>query len=199
MKNIKLFEDFFKYYKYSTNKENVTLWGYTREDIEDLFLEITDQWALPISIDFVTCPITNGKISGENISTDKSEKLLLKSYSQDKVRPRILIQIFTNHEFNTSLIGEDIDFKIYSKNGEYHEDLSRKFLEGLQKTSEEIKSKLESIRRAGRLKDYDIKISENLNIDNTVGMHEESGIEYGRAFLFVSMTRKKFSELPSRA
>ena len=75
MKHIKVFEDFFKYYKFSTNNENVSLWGYTREDIEDLFLEITDQWALPVSIDFVTCPVINGKISGENISTDKSEKL----------------------------------------------------------------------------------------------------------------------------
>lgn len=199
MKNIKLFEDFFKYYKYSTNKENVTLWGYTREDIEDLFLEITDQWALPISIDFVTCPITNGKISGENISTDKSEKLLLKSYTQDKIRPRITVMIFTNHEFNTSIIGEDIDFIIHSMRGEYHEDLGDKFLKGLQQTSEEIKSKLESIRRTGRLKNYDIKISENLDIDNTIGTHEDSGIEYGRSFVFVTMTRKKFSELPSRA
>lgn len=197
MKNLKLFEDFFKYYKYSTNSEDINLWGYTREDIEDLFLEITDKWALPISIDFVTCPIINGRTHGENISTDKSNKLLLKSYTQDKIRPRILVQIFTNHEFNTSIIGEDIDFKIYSKNGERHEDLGDKFLKGLQKTSEEIKSKLESIRRTGRLKDYDIKISENLDIDNTIGLHEESGIEYGRGFIFVYMTRKKFDELPN--
>lgn len=63
---------------------------------------------------------------------------------------------------------------------------------------------LESIRRTGRLKDYDIKISESLDIDNTIDTHEEagieygrSGIEYGRSFVFVTMTRKKFSELPT--
>lgn len=58
---------------------------------------------------------------------------------------------------------------------------------------------MKTFRRTGRLKDYDIKISENLDIDNTIGTHEESGIEYGRSFVFVTMTRKKFSELPTHA
>jgi hypothetical protein len=195
MKHIKIFEDFFKYYKFSTDNENKQLWGYTREDIEDLFLEITDEWSLPISIDFITCPIRDGKISGENISTDDSDKSLLKKYTQEKVRPRIQVMVFTNHEFNTSIIGEDIEFKIYSKNGEHHEDLGDKFLKGLEKTTEEIRSKLESIIKTGRLSDYDIKISQNLDIDNTIGVHPESGIEYGRSFLFFTMTRKKFDEV----
>jgi len=195
MKHIKIFEDFFKYYKFSTDNENKQLWGYTREDIEDLFLEITDEWSLPISIDFITCPIRDGKISGENISTDDLSLSLLKKYTQEKVRPRIQVMVFTNHEFNTSIIGEDIEFKIYSKNGEYHEDLGDKFLKGLEKTTEEIRSKLESIIKTGRLSDYDIKISQNLDIDNTIGVHPESGIEYGRSFLFFTMTRKKFDEV----
>lgn len=199
MKNIKLFEDFFKYYKFSTDKESKSLWGHSREDIEDLFLEITDEWNLPVSIDFCTCPIVNGKISGENISTDDSEKTLLKKYTQDKIRPRINVMVFTNHEFNTSIIGEDIDFQISSKREEYHEDLANKFLRGLEKTTQEIRSKLESIVRTGRLNDYNIKISENLDIDNTIGLHSESGVEYGRSFLFFTMTRKKFDELPTRA
>jgi len=199
MKNIKLFEDFFKYYKYSTDKEFESVWGHSREDIEDLFLEITDEWQLPVSIDFMSCTIVNGKISGENTSTTDSEKTLLKKYKQDKVRPRIRVMIFTNHEFNTSIIGEDIHFKIYSKRGEYHEGLGDKFLKGLEEDSQKIKSKLESIIRTGRLSDYEIKISENLDIDNIVDTHPDSGIEYGRSFLFFTMTRKKFDELPTRA
>lgn len=190
MKYIKIFEDFFKYFRYS-GIPNKQMWGYNREDIEDLFLEITDEWQLPISIDFTVSDIIDGNISGETIRTDS---FTMEDYIQDRIRPKITVQVFTNSKFNTSIIGEEIDFPIFTKGGEHHTDLSKRFLKGLTEAAIRIRSKLESITKTGRIEGYDIDIRQNLNISNKYGF-TDNDVEYGVAFLFVTMDRKKFSEL----
>ena len=69
MKILKTFESFFNYYLYSKVTDTKEVWNYTREDIEDLFVEFNDKYNLPISISF----ITKNKWGGSTVSVSNDD------------------------------------------------------------------------------------------------------------------------------
>ena len=69
MRILKTFESFFNYFVNSKVTNTKEVWGYTREDIEDLFIEFHDRYDLPISISF----ITKNKMGGTTVSVSDKD------------------------------------------------------------------------------------------------------------------------------
>lgn len=178
MKNLKTFESFFNYFLYSVVDNTKEIWGYTREDIEDLFIEFNDTYNLPISISFA---IKRGNIIDYSISDKSIEELKDKN-----ITPIILIGIFTNTEWCNKFCGEDVDFTVNFINGEYHEDLGKKMYDGFSKISDEIEKMIPKIKK--RLPNYKFETCRYLDIDNTYDVHP-SGVEYGMLFFDIILEK----------
>lgn len=181
MKILKTFESFFNYYLYSKVTDTKEVWNYTREDIEDLFVEFNDKYNLPISISF----ITKNKWGGSTVSVSNDD---LENIKKENITPVIEINIFTNTEWCNKFCGEEIDFPIHFVNGEYHEDLAKKMYDGFGKIADELEFMLPQIEK--RIPEYKIKYSRRLDIDNTWNVHP-SGVEYGRVFFHIFLEKIK--------
>lgn len=185
MKNLKTFEKFFNFYLYSKVTKTKELWGYSREDIEDLFLEVNDRYGLPISISFTT---TDLKYGGTTISVDdKDINTIKRGIKLGTTAPSIQVNIFTNPEWCNKFCGEEVDFPVHFVNGEYHEDLAKKMYDGFNKISDDIENMIPQLQK--RLPEYKIKFYRSLDIDNTYQIYT-NGIAYGRSFFNIYMVKK---------
>lgn len=186
MKNLKTFETFFNFYRYSTIKDTKELWGYNREDIEDLFVEFNDKYDLPISITFTK---GNKKLKATVYSVGDTD---IKELKRDvNFVPKIEITVFTNPKWCNKFCGEDIDFPVHFINGEYHEDLGKKMHDGFSKIADDIESMLPQIKK--RMPDYNFKTVRTLDISNRWGVHP-SGVEYGEAFFSIFLEKSNSGE-----
>lgn len=101
MHHIKLFEGFFRRMKFSTVTNTKEIWGYTREEVEDFFVYMSDEHSLSISIDFMYY-----SRSGYSYDLrDNNVGSILASYRKGIIKPGMSITFFTNSELNNKLLG----------------------------------------------------------------------------------------------
>jgi hypothetical protein len=183
MKHIKLYEDFFKFFVYSQANNTQSLWGLTREEVEDLFMEIND-YGVSISVDFIYKENSSYNYSVE----DKHIRNYLKRYTQGKLTPIIFLSFFNNS-----------NFKGYTKDSEGKPEV--------YDIANQIDGIVDNLKRV--MTDYEITgenksdfFMEPVNRrlrggrDNRdISRHEESGVEYGKTFYCVTFNRIPFKDL----
>ena len=183
MKHIKLFEDFFKFFVSSQSNNTQSLWGLTREEVEDLFLEIND-YGVFISVDFII-----GENSGYTYKVeDKDIKDYLKKYTEGKITPIIFLSFFNNSNFKGYI-------KDSEGNPEVYEMTNR--IDGIVDNLKRIMTDFE-ITGENKSKFFMEPANPRMRggHDNTrINYHYESGVEYGKKFYCVTIKRIPFKDL----
>lgn len=182
MKHIKIFEDFFKYYRADEITDTKGIWGYTREEIEDLFIHFVDDLGLSVSVNF-TIYFKTGSYSYSVKDSEIPE--YLKGIESGDLIPGIQVNMFVNSNIFWKAGVDGKGGVFYTSDGS---ERSRKYLDYLEKISGEIESLMTTTLR--RIRGYEIEtknlIKSGLKVNkygpdfsNKTSIHPDSGTEYG--------------------
>ena len=186
MKNLKLFEDFFKFYTYSTVTETKLLWGLTREEVEDLFVEIND-YGVSISIDFVYQQNNSVNYQVE----DKNVRSLIKRYLKGELTPIIEVNFYNNNRFKGYINDSSEKPEVF--------DMSFKIdniVTSLKRTLTDYKI-IEGNRSVFFLEEPNSR-KRGAGDNRVISIHSDSGVEYGKLFYQITMSRNPYDEITSK-
>lgn len=179
MRHIKIFEDFFKFYRADEITDTKGIWGCTREEIEDLFIRFVDDLRLSVSVNFVLI----GKSGSTTYSvTDSMIPEYLERIKSGDMTPGIQVNMFVNSNifWKAGIDGDGGVLHITDKS-----DMARKYSDYLNSLSDEMESLMGPIRR--RVRGYEIKTRNCITeesfrrrrFSNQTDIHPDSGTEYG--------------------